>query len=198
MYFLRLAIVVALVVGFLVSAFFIGRNAGNLYILASDGMKARATAILTPQDMVGELGKYFSADCLATQPVMRPPDWEDAQITAFDYRLSIKKIFTLPWRNTATVTVVESIPSMTGGIPTDKLDAADKPIVEPLPLWERVEYQLVCGYTGSRWIIQEVNKVAVLEPDPTPTGEPKVSIPPLPTYVPPTPAATAPPSGAAS
>lgn len=196
-YILRIVIVAVSAFAILIVAFFVAMDSANVFVIVSDGMKARAESMLLASP-TASLDSYFTAKALQSAAA-KPAGYEEFTISAIRYNLSVESLWCNPWQNTATVTVVESIPDMaytaneseTGG-EAKEAAATEKP--QP-PRWQRARYKISCIRIADRWRIDSIQKVKDLEPEPTVSPEPSVYITasPLPTASP-----TATPTGAAA
>lgn len=81
-----------------------------------------------------------------------------------------------PWSGKATVTLVE----------TDQCHQRQPPYRRggrkrggrgPLRPWEKRRYRVSCAKLGDAWLIENLEVLETLEPDPTPTPEPVVTTP---------------------
>jgi hypothetical protein len=178
-YVLRIVIIAASAFAILVVAFFIAMDSANVYVIVTDGMKARATAALMPGQGV-DVSKYFTQGYLDKQSTMDNSGYATFVITDFDYRISVESLWCNPWKSTATVTVVESIPdfTFTGSVQ----ESEDKASAEP-PAWPRARYKIYCIRENDVWRIDSLEKVESLPPEPTLSPEPSsyITASPLPT-----------------
>jgi hypothetical protein len=198
-YVLRLVIIVAAAFAVLVVAFFIAMDSANVYVIVSDGMKANATAVLMP-DQGADLTEYFSEGYLKQHPTQDTSQYANFVITGFDYRLSVESLWCNPWNNTATVTVVESIPTITSSSIEGTTDESGKAATEP-PQWPRSRYKIKCIRENGAWRIDSIELVESLKPEPTSSPEPSnyITASPVPTKTPaPTVSAAASQSASAS
>lgn len=190
-YVLRIVIVTAAAFAILVVAFFIAMDSANVYVIVTDGMKARATQALLPgQTQTVELKDFFTDSFLQRQPAIDTSKYVSFALTAIDYKLDVESLWCKPWQNTATVTVVESIPKMTYTEPSDVQEGKEKPV---LPQWQRARYKIFCVRRNDAWRIDSIEKVEDLLPEPTPTPEPTtyITASPLPTTAAPSASVTA-------
>lgn len=194
-YVLRIVIVIASVFALLVIAFFVAMDTANVYVIVTDGMKARATDVLQPNQGV-DLTKYFTDNIKSNGSTVDRSPYANFVITDFKYDLSVESLWCNPWKNTATVTVVESIPNMTYASSASDADAANSP--KP-PQWQRARYKITCVKRDGVWRIDTVDKMENLLPEPTASPVPStyITASPLPTSTPtmsPTPQVTASPT----
>jgi hypothetical protein len=199
-YVLKIAVIAISAFGILAVAFFVAMDSANVFVIVSDGMKARAEGMLV-SSASPDLTTYFSAKFLQSQPSAKPAGYEEFTITSIKYKLSVESLWCNPWKNTATVTAVESIPDMAySSTQADATDTADKKPAEP-PKWQRARYKIGCVRVGKAWRIDSIEKIENLEAEPTSSPEPSsyITASPLPTASPsPTPSVSPGPSPSAA
>lgn len=162
--------------------FFVAMDSANVYVVVTDGMKARAAAVLTPS-VDGDLSKYFAQSYLKNET----PDttaYSQYVITDFNYKMTVESLWCKPWENTATVTVVENIPDFRFTASNSATDATDTDAekVTP-PTWPKTRYQIQCRKVDGAWRMTDIKQMETLLPDPTRTPQPStyVTATPLPT-----------------
>jgi hypothetical protein len=194
-YVLRIILIAASAFAMLAVAFFVAMDSANVFVVVTDGMKAKATAVLMP-GQGADLGKFFTERYLAGDPTQDRSRYADFVIKDFDYRISVESLWCNPWKDTATVTVVESIPTIFYSGTAAATEDGGKPSAEP-PQWPRAKYRILCVRQNDVWRIDGVELVQSLPPEPTPSPEPSVYITasPVPTA---TPSAVASPQASAS
>lgn len=151
-------VIVLVLVGVLVCilAFFEAERLSNLYILSTEGMSLRCSAILGESVEQDTLRDYFMLICLNNDEALTAGTYSGYTVTDHDYELNIEKISVLPWAATASVTAVETVSLKGAAAGSDASDAV-------LPPWEPVRYRIDFVNVGSRWYI---SSLAVLEKDP--------------------------------
>ncbi len=154
--------------GLMIIAFYYSMNASNIYVVLKDGMARRAQVIMTGENS-DLLPDYFSNAYLESD---QDRDLKNAlnginiyryfyDITGFDHRVSLKWVWNWPWKDTATATVVESIPSVDGKLKTDKkTEAALRSDVPSQPVWRSIRYEVTLNRKNDRWMI---TRMQVLE-----------------------------------
>jgi hypothetical protein len=172
-YVLRIVILAASAFAILVVAFFVAKDSANVYVIVTDGMKARASSILMP-NQESSLSKYFTSGFIKSQT--KNSDYADFLISDFTYKLSVESLWCNPWKKIASVTVVESIPSIissstSADTSTDSTKKAPVP-----PQWPRARYTVNCIRVADYWRIDSITKVESLQPEPTPSPEPSTYI----------------------
>ena len=189
-----LLLAVVLITGLCVMGFKVAEASGNAYVIASEGMQVRAQNILMPNAAsTGDMAKYFTVICTADDSELTENAYAGDRITAFDYRASVESVWAQPWKNRATVTLTESVPTINGVHPTGDTDDSGAAVGTACAPWEKRRYKLTLLRQDEQWLIDRMEILEVLEPDPTPTPEPPMSdVRTLPAPTPtPTPEATA-------
>jgi hypothetical protein len=179
-YVLKFVIIALSAFAILAAVFFIAMDSADVYVIVTDGMKARATQALVPGQSVDLLPKYFTDNFQKTQPSIDTTPYSNFAITGIRYKLDVESLWCNPWTNKATVTVVESIPEISYNVPLDTPEGAKSPVP---PQWQRARYKLTCVRSGDIWRIDKMEKLENLPPEPTPTPEPSayITASPLPT-----------------
>lgn len=187
-YILKIIIIALSAFAALAAVFYIAMDSANVYVIVTDGMKARVTSALVPSQST-DITRYFSSEFLS-QNALDTTKYSGFSITSIKYDLAVESVWCNPWKNTATVTVVESIPEMAYDEPADLPEGEKAPVP---PQWQRARYKLTCIKRNDAWRIDRIDLVKALPPAPTPTPEPTgyITASPLPTPSPsPAPIAT--------
>lgn len=157
------------VLGVLICAFYYAMNATNINVVLKDGMAKRARLIMTGENSA-ELTDYFYSTYLN-----RDPDIKNAQeginyyryfynITDFDHRIELKWVWCWPWEDTATATVVETIPAIDGKLKSGyKEEALSLGLTSAPPTWNTVEYEAVLRRENDRWRIRNMTVMKITE-----------------------------------
>lgn len=171
-------VILLTLVGILVCvlAFFEAERLSNLYVLSTEGMSLRCSAILGEPVEQDALRDYFMLVCLNNDEALASDTYAGYTVTDHDYELAIEKISVLPWASTASVTAVENV-SVKGTAAGSDTEGAD------LPPWESVRYRIDFVNGGTRWYI---SAITVLERDPEgkPLHTPDPNATPLPMATP--------------
>lgn len=179
MWFLSSRLVIfTLVVGILVLVFYTCLNISNIYILLSDGMKARAQVMLTREDPE-QLNNYFRAEFLTGDEALNlalgpSSPYVDYEITDFEYKLSIESVWCWPWQDTASATIVERIPKITGKVVSSRSEAVeDGSLPSTPPIWQGGRYEITLYRSNGQWKVAGMRQTQIIvEPTPSPTPEP--------------------------
>ena len=180
-YVLRIVIITLSAFAILAAVFYITMDSANVYVIVTDGMKARLTSSLVPQDAT-ELKGYFTEEFLANNTI-DTSKYSDFTITGIDYDLTVESLWCNPWKNTATVTVVEAVKDIKYELPAETAEG-----VEPAkpPQWQRARYKIICLKINDAWRIDKVELVKALPAAPTPSPVPTnyITASPLPSSMP--------------
>lgn len=179
MWFLSSRLVIfTLIVGILVLVFYTCLNISNIYILLSDGMKARAQVMLTREDPE-QLNNYFRAEFLTGDEALNlalgpSSPYVDYEITDFEYKLSIESVWCWPWQDTALATIVERIPKITGQVVSSRSEAVeDGTLPSTPPTWQGGRYEITLYRSNGQWKVAGMRQTQIIvEPTPSPTPEP--------------------------
>ena len=164
-------IILCVLLGMLVCGFFMCMNISNVYIILDEGLEKRVEVILTREE-AEELNKYFHYDFLNADPALAgafdgTSVYDDYLITDFDYELTIEKLWSWPWDNYATCTVVERVPSITGRVISSR--AAEVP--SEIPSWVGGRYNITLLKEDGLWKIAGMQQTTILMESPEHDGE---------------------------
>ena len=163
-------LVVCLVLGMMVVAFYYAMNATNIYIVLKDGMARRAQVVMLQEDEK-ELTKYFQQsflerDSALTVTKQGQSPYKDYDIRGIDHRLSMDFTWVWPWDESARVDITESIPSIDGRIKGSKAEEAvaqrGANAVYP-PAWQSARYRAVLAKENGQWRIKSLTLIENLE-----------------------------------
>jgi hypothetical protein len=168
--FLLLLAIAALCWGVFLTAL----NMGNLYILATEGMKLRAESVLQDSPKL-ELTEYFTGRFIENDKLLAQTAYDNYTISDFTYTLSVEKLVTMPWSVSASMQAVERITSMSGNINSDFLPEGADPADYPLPEWRSGRYLITFAKVEGRWYISTVTYIEEA-PDEKPKNTPDMSL----------------------
>ena len=160
------------ILGVLVCGFYMCLNTANIYVILTDGLEKRVDAILTRED-AEKLGMYFHADFLSNDDALEgafdgTSVYDDYNISAFEYDLTIEKLWAWPWDSYATCTVVERVPSITGSVIASRRSEASATI----PAWQGGRYDITLVKDNGAWkIIGMQQRTVLMEPAASPEPE---------------------------
>lgn len=160
-----------------VCVFYTAFNTANIYIIVSDGMKERASMILTRTSST-DLDNYFRDEFLSEDETLKialssASPWTDYSISGYDYKCSVSRIRTWPWEDVATVTVTETVDSITGyAVASSQALVASGAISASPPEWQGGEYTVTLTRVAGRWRVAGLKQTRViLKPTPAPVED---------------------------
>ena len=178
-YVAKRLVLFTLVSALLILAFYLAMNTANIYLLLNDGMTARANAVLTRED-ADDLTNFFTNDFLLTDETLNiglssASPYIDYNITDFLYKLSLEWVWAWPWEDTATATIVERVPKITGEVLSTRASLVRSgQLSSTPPSWLGGRYTVHLVRQNGRWKINELIQTQLIveeaEPTPGPTG----------------------------
>ena len=147
-YVQRTLLIVAGAVALSLAVFVEGMHVSNLYILATEGLEARAQTILKSGEPL-ELTTYFTQDFINNDAALYRADYEGFTVASFDYRAEVRSFFVLPWSVRATMVMDDRLAAINAAANETDEDEA----VPALPEWTPGRYQVIFKKEGSRWYI---------------------------------------------
>lgn len=155
-------VLLCVLLGMLVCGFFMCMNLANVYIVLDEGLQKRVEVCLTRED-AESLNKYFHSDFLNADPALisafdGTSAYEDYTISDFEYELTVESLWSWPWDDYATCTVVERVPSITGRVISSRADA----LPEDPPSWTGGRYNITLVNDGGNWKIVGMQQTAEL------------------------------------
>ena len=158
MYVLSRILIVAVIIGLVISAFFSSMKTSNLYFVIQVALKARRDIILLKTD-VEEKAKFFSYDYLksAEYEQMRST-YGLYKISGYGHKLEFGNLFVFPWQSKKTVTVREAVYTINGELDTTQMTKADAMANDlyNVPQWKPSVYKVTLVYEKGTWIIDKV------------------------------------------
>jgi len=148
-YLAKRVIILAIIISLAVLAAFIAYDCANIYIVITEGMTLRATAILEGQENI-VLNKFFTQSYLNADPLMNNNVYEDFIIQDYNIKMRVKWLWAWPWEDKVKVVIEESIPKIVGK-PKDDEQAAKTP-----PAWQNGEKIVLLEKIDSYWKIAGV------------------------------------------
>ncbi len=159
-------LVICLVLGMMVVAFYYAMNTTNIYVVLKDGMARRAQVVMMEED-ASQLTKYFlpsflerDSALLAAQQGNSP--YQDYTIRGIDHRLNMEFLWVWPWDETARVDITEKIPRIDGRIKGSKAEEAvasrGEGAVYP-PNWQSARYRAVLAKENGQWRIKSLTLI---------------------------------------
>ena len=158
-----------------ITCFYMALNMANIYIVITDGMEDRASMILT-RDSKTDLDNYFRSEFLAEDGTLRvalssSSPWTDYSITGYSYNCRISWMWTWPWEDVATATIMETVDDIAGYAVASSQSLVNSGAISPTPpKWQGGEYTVTLTRVDGRWRIAGLRQTRViLPPTPAPT-----------------------------
>ena len=144
-----------LLIGIFTVTFYYAMNATNIYVIIKDGMAKRAQVIMMDEPL-SSLDAYFTEtwverDELLQNAVSGNGPYQNVNVTGFDHRISLGRVWCWPWENVATATVTERIPSIDG-----------KSVSGGVPVWQSAVYSMILSNDSGNWKIRNISTVELL------------------------------------
>lgn len=161
---------VCLILGILVTAFYYAMNLTNVYIVLKDGMARRAQVVMMEED-ASELTKYFQASFLERDPVLQAVEkgsspYENYTVRGIDHRLEMSFMWVWPWDNACRVDIVERIPAIDGRVKGSRAEAIiaqyGNDALYP-PDWQAASYRAVLTKENGQWRIKSLTMLEELD-----------------------------------
>ena len=158
------ALVIAIVLALCVGGFLMAMNVSNIYVLVADGMSLRTSVVLGLTDPE-ELPKFFSEDCIRQDVAYLNTTYVDYDMESFDSEVDVISLHTLPWEDTATVSLTQEVSSVVGYLPISKQtpEQLADPNRIPAPGWETGSFELTLQKVGDQWKIVSVTPIETVE-----------------------------------
>ena len=179
-FWIKVIAVILIIVVLAGMSFFISMDFVNLSILVKDGMQYRANVIFQPEDYDAEpLTKYFTAEYLAKDVLLRSEPYAQYEITNFDYDTKVERLWCWPWQNEVTMTIACRQREVEGRLKEEfmtqeQIDAGERISAEKL---DNMRYRVHCERLEDHWMITGLELVETFEeeektkqtPEPTAT-----------------------------
>lgn len=154
----------------LIISFYLAMNTANIWVLITDGLDARAGAVLMKGD-ASELGSYFRQEFLSQDPVLQvglsdASPYRDYEIRGYDHRVRMISVWSWPWEDVARAEVIESIEAIDGTILSSRREAALAAGGEArlsVPQWDTSRYRVTLVRTAGRWKISNLQLIERIE-----------------------------------
>lgn len=144
--------IILILIGILTVTFYYAMNATNIYVVIKDGMVRRAQVIMM-EEPVTSLDQYFTSswierDDLLQSAVNGSGPYQNVRVTGFDHRISLSRVWSWPWEDSATATVTERIPSIDG-----------RAVSGTVPVWQGGTYTMLLTRESGNWKIRNITAV---------------------------------------
>lgn len=154
-----------LVVALCVCGFFVSMNISNMYVLITDGFKARSDYIMYGTGEA-ELDKFFSAYYLSMGDYRdQRLVYKDYDITSYGQKVENSSLWTWPWQTTKVLYVNEAIYSIYGEISPAVMSRNDALLSGKLrpPAYTGTRYRVTLVSKDGAWKIDSVEPDGVFD-----------------------------------
>lgn len=148
-YLAKKFIAIAILIWLAVLVTFTAYDCANIYIVVTEGMTQRATAVLDGQENIA-LNKFFTSSYLNSDPLLNNNQYEDFIIQDYNLKLRIKWLWAWPWSDSARVVIEEEIPRIVA-----KPRSQDQEIKTPPP-WQNGEKIILLQRRAGLWKIDGI------------------------------------------
>ena len=166
----RRLVILCVVSALFILAFYLAMNTANIYLLLEDGLSLRVQVILQREN-ADELRSYFTDDFLRGDETLAiglsgASPYIDYSVTNFTYNLSLEWVWSWPWENSATATIVERVPKITGKPVSDRAELVSSGQLSPdPPAWYGGRYTVKLVRVDGRWKIDQLTQTKlIIEP----------------------------------
>ncbi len=177
-YFKKNAVIITAILILLTLAFFLAMTSANVYIVAMEGMEARAAVVLNDTD-TGELGYYFTENFLQNDSLLHSGKYRDYLIGRYTYALTPELPVCWPWQTGITIQASEWVGNVDGQLSQDRVTESDAKTRVP-PAWDNGVYAISMVLQDGKWKIDSVQLRAVIK-NPEPASAPTPPATPAPT-----------------
>ena len=169
-YVLRTLLITAGIVALCLGVFVLGMHASNLYILATEGLEARASLILNDGEH-SELSVYFTDEFIENDSALYTHEYAGFTVASFDYRVELRSMFVMPWSVRAVMTIDDRLAAINASADS----RGEEETAPALPVWTPGRYQVVFTKVGSRWYISGLT-LTESDPETEPKATPDMSM----------------------
>ncbi len=163
-YLVTRLLVLCLVFGLMITAFYYGMNLSNIQIILKDGMAGRAKVIMGMSNDAQELGRYFQQTCLDSDTELITAlagngPYADYNVRGIDHRLELDFFWVWPWESSARVNISESIPRIDGRVKGLRADEVVAELGERglyPPDWPEASYRVLLIQENGQWKIRSM------------------------------------------
>ena len=160
-------VAISAIVALLTLVFYLAMNTANIYLLLTDGMKMRAEVILTRED-ASELKSFFTDEFLLNDETLNiglsdQSPYVDYNIDSFNYELTMEWMWAWPWENTATATIVETVPRIVGSVKSGRSSLVSSGALSATPpQWFGGRYTVTLTRINGQWKINDLNQTQLI------------------------------------
>lgn len=162
-YVLRIVLIIVAVMLLAYTAFIEAMYISNTYIMVTEGMALRADCIIN-DGSIDTLTDHFTELQIEGDNELYGTKYDAFHVESYNYDIEIESLKVLPWSNTATYTVVESVSQIIA-------KPYDSGTTRPVPEWTTVRYKVTLEKFSGKWVITSLTVLEYnpeLEPNNTP------------------------------
>ena len=145
-YLAKKVIILAIILCLAVLAAFIAYDCANIYIVITEGMALRATAILEGKVNI-VLNKFFTQANFKADPLIKSNVYDDYIIQDYNIKMRVKWLWAWPWEEQVKAVIEESIPRIVGKPKNDEQE------VKTPPSWQNGEKIVLLEKKDGYWKI---------------------------------------------
>ena len=161
-------LVICLILGLMITAFYYTMNLSNIQIVLKDGMARRAKYVMGINPQRSDLEKFFQPTCLDADEFISLTDqgvspYADYNIRGIDHRLEISYFWIWPWENSVRIEITERIPRIDGRVKGLKADEVIAKLGESAvypPEWPEESYRTQLIRENGQWKIRILSKIS--------------------------------------
>ena len=165
-FFASRLLVICLVGGLCVMAFYYAMNLTNIQIILKDGMAKRAQYVMGVES-ASELNKYFQSGFITTDATIQSVQngtspYQNYTIRGIDHRIAMGFLWVWPWDVSCRVDITESIPRIDGRVKADRAEqivAVYGPNAVYPPSWQSAKYRATLVREGGQWKIRSLSVI---------------------------------------
>ncbi len=159
-------LVICIVLGLMITAFYYTMNLSNIQIVLKDGMAGRAKYVMGITTQRSDLEKFFQSICLDEDELIITTDqgaspYADYNIRGIDHRLEIAFFWIWPWENSVRVDITERIPRIDGrvkGLKADEVIAQKGDGAVYPPEWPEGSYRVQLIRENGQWKVRTMTR----------------------------------------
>ena len=159
-------LVICLVTGLMITAFYYTINLSNIQIVLKDGMAGRAKYVMGISAQRSDLEKFFQTACLDADGLITATDqgaspYADYNIRGIDHRLEIGFFWIWPWESGVRVDITERIPRIDGrvkGLKADEVIARNGENAVYPPEWPEERYRVQLIRENGQWKVRTMSR----------------------------------------
>ena len=165
MFVVRNVIILSLIAGVFLMAFFIAMDIANINVLVRDGMKMRTESVFTQNtDTIDEqMGKFFTREYIINGELKLRERYKDYAIDKNKYlsKVKVNNLWCWPWQTTATAQVTETVINIQGSLLDNRVSTS--PTDNTPPAWDNGKYKVYLKKVNNAWKIERIEFLSAVE-----------------------------------